>query len=308
MNYDNIAFSIGGLNVYWYALFLAVGIIAAVIVVDIEAKRRKLYKDLALDLCIVSLPCGLLGARFFACLFEGRFSDFFSSDYSGMMLFGALIAAGIGIAVYSKIRKFSVLESLDCVTLGMLTAIAIARWGDLFQRVGCGPFVKASWLKWIPISMLNNNNEVCLSVFFLEFIACVGIFLLLRLFISRIKTEKGTEFFAGTALYCFIVFFLEFLRQDRPVLWILKTNQWFCLVIIIAIIAYLIITKKMRTTISSLIKPQSEMSANAEDIQPLVEQDTADTADDEQDTADTADDEQDTADDDAQPSEDEQDE
>ena len=280
MNYDAIAFSIGNFSVYWYALFLAAGIISAVIVADLDVKRRKLFKDLSLDLCIVALPCGLLGARLLSCLINGRFTDFFKAEYPGMMLYGAIILAAVGIGIYAKIKKFSVLETLDCATPAMLTAIAIGRWGDLFQRTGYGPIIKAGWLKWIPIGMYNEQNEVCLSVFFLEFLVSIGLFLLIWLFIRKIKTIKGTVFFVGTGLYAFFAYFLEWLRADRADLWLLKTNQWFSVAIFIGILVYLILSKKLKPMVNFLLHPQYNIEP-VEDVEEasIVEDGSAEEAD-----------------------------
>lgn len=266
MEYSEIAFRIGSFPVYWYALFIAAGIIAAVIISDIEAKRRKLFKDLALDLCIVALPSGLIGARIFSCIFSGSFANIFSTSFDGMMLYGAILFGIAGICVYTKIRKFSVLDALDSVTPGILVGIAIARWGDLFNRVGYGPAIEVPWLKWIPVGMYNPQNEVCLSVFFLEFIVCIGIFLFLWLFMRKIRTDKGTVFFTGASLYAFFAFFLEWLRMDnRDVLWILKANQWISLAIVVGLVLLLVITKRMKPLLNSIFHPQRIVDLPEED-------------------------------------------
>ena len=54
-NFD-IAFSIAGFNIYWYAILLALGIAVAVMIADRRARGREVPKDIALDLCILGVP------------------------------------------------------------------------------------------------------------------------------------------------------------------------------------------------------------------------------------------------------------
>lgn len=264
MHYDEIAFSIGKFPIYWYALLIVVGVILAVIVVDIEVRRKAQFKDLALDVCIISLPCGLIGARLLSCIFEGSFANAFELSFEHLMLYGAILLSFAGIIIYCKLRKISALDALDSIIPGLLVGIAVARWGDLFNRSGCGPTIKASWLKWIPIGMYNEQDEVCLSVFFLEFLVCIGIFLLIWLHLRKIKTEKGTVFFAGSFLYVFFAFFLEWLRTDSPVLWVLKANQWVSVAIMAAIILYTALTHRLKPMLSSLFNPERLLSSDDE--------------------------------------------
>ena len=63
-----IAFTIGKYTIYWYAVLLALGIVAALVILDRRTRGRALPKDIALDLCILGVPFGVLGARLFACL------------------------------------------------------------------------------------------------------------------------------------------------------------------------------------------------------------------------------------------------
>ena len=92
----DIAFSIGGFNIYWYAILLAVGIAAAMMITDRRTKGRSVPKDIALDLCILGVPFGVLGARLFGCLSGAvAWSDFFDLSRKGMSLFGGVILAAL---------------------------------------------------------------------------------------------------------------------------------------------------------------------------------------------------------------------
>ncbi len=129
----NTAFKIGNAALTWNAIMLALGILVAVIVSEIIVKKRKLYKDLALDACIVAIPLGLLGGRLFAAI-SGKipFSAFVDLSRSGLNLPGALLFVGIGVAVYARIRKLSLAEVFDTLAPGAFFGLAVGRWSDFF--------------------------------------------------------------------------------------------------------------------------------------------------------------------------------
>ena len=62
---DRVAFSIFGIDVMWYGILMASGMILGTIIALKEAKRVGISEDSVLDLAIIAIPMGLLGARFY---------------------------------------------------------------------------------------------------------------------------------------------------------------------------------------------------------------------------------------------------
>ncbi|MDD4075700.1 MAG: prolipoprotein diacylglyceryl transferase, partial [Eubacteriales bacterium] len=58
-NPDRICFSIGPVNVYWYGVLMATGIVVAILLAMQEAKRKKLYADAIIDACLIMIPMGV---------------------------------------------------------------------------------------------------------------------------------------------------------------------------------------------------------------------------------------------------------
>lgn len=213
----NTAFSIGNVSLTWNAIILAASIFVAVLVSHILVKKRGVYKDLALDACIVGIPLGLLGGRLFSAI-SGRtaFSAFFNLGASGLNLPGALLFAGIGIAVYSRIKKLSLAEVFDVLTPGAFFGLALGRWSDFFLCEGLGPKVGADALKFFPLSTFteqyfSDGTTVAYSVFFLDFLVCLAIGIS-ALFMLK-KCKKGTASRICVITYLFCEFILEWLRD-----------------------------------------------------------------------------------------------
>lgn len=217
MDSFNTAFAIGKVGLTWNAVMLALGILTAVVVSEILVKKRNAYKDLALDACIVGIPTGLIGARLFSAL-SGRiaFAQFFDLSAAGLNLPGALLFAGVGVAVYAKLKKLSVVEVFDLLAPGVFFGLAVGRWSDFFLCEGLGPVAGANVPKFFPLvtftkAYFTDAHTVAYAVFFLDFLVCLalGVTALILLF----KKQKGTATRVTILLYLFATFILEWLRD-----------------------------------------------------------------------------------------------
>ena len=155
-NYTNISFpSIGlemnppkgfdlfGLDIRFYGVIIAVGLLLAVIYGLQRRKQFGLSEDDILDgvLCIV--PFAIICARAYYCIFS--WEEFAANPIrilyiweGGIAIYGGVLGAVIGIIVYSLIRKLKIGAVLDLVLLGFLLGQAIGRWGNFFNREAFG--------------------------------------------------------------------------------------------------------------------------------------------------------------------------
>ena len=67
---DRVAFSIFGLDIMWYGVLMASAMILCVFLALKEGKRVKISEDDILNLAIIAIPCGLLGARLYYVIFN----------------------------------------------------------------------------------------------------------------------------------------------------------------------------------------------------------------------------------------------
>ena len=216
MDTFNTAFSVGGGALTWSGIVLAASILVAVVVSAIVVKKRGAYKDLALDACIIGIPAGLLGARLFSAL-SGKiaFSAFFDLGVIGLNLPGALLSIGVGIAVYARIKKFSVLEVFSLLAPGAFFGLAVGRWTDFFLCDGLGPTLGANVPKFFPLATFtaqyfSDGQTVAYAVFFLDFLVCLALGITSLLLQKR---PRGTAARVTILLYLFAEFVLEWLRD-----------------------------------------------------------------------------------------------
>ena len=242
-NFD-IAFSIGRFHIYWYAILLAAGIAAAMMITDRRIKGRDFPKDIALDLCILGVPFGIVGARLFACLTgQVAWADFFDLTCSGLSFFGGIIFAALAILVYLKLRKVQLGEMMDAAAPGIFAGIGISVWGDFFNRAHYGPLVEKSVHKWFPLATFGDDLKIHYAAFFYEFLLCVLLIVAYYVLLRKMIQRKGDRFLVMALVYCLGRFGIDSIRQDLVMVGPLAFDQ-LCEIVLAAIYLVLLLLKR----------------------------------------------------------------
>lgn len=242
-NFD-IAFSIGRFHIYWYAILLATGIAAAMMITDRRIKGRDFPKDIALDLCILGVPFGIVGARLFACLTgQVAWADFFDLTCSGLSFFGGIIFAALAILVYLKLRKVQLVEMMDAAAPGIFAGIGIAVWGDFFNRAHYGPLVEKSAHKWFPLATFGDDLKIHYAAFFYEFLLCVLLIVAYYVLLRKMIQRKGDRFLVMALVYCLGRFGIDSIRQDLVMVGPLAFDQ-ICEIVLAAVLLALLLLKR----------------------------------------------------------------
>ena len=239
-NFD-VAFSIGQFNIYWYAILLAVGIAVAMLMTDRRAKGRDVPKDIALDLCLLGVPFGIVGARLFACLSgQVTWGDFFDLTRSGLSFFGGIILAAVAILMYLRLRKVNLGEMLDIAAPGVFAGIGIAVWGDFFNRTHYGPLVEKSAHKWFPLATFGDDLQIHYAAFFYEFLLCVLAIVLYYVLLRKVILKKKNRFLLMSLVYLLGRFGIDSIRQEMVMVGPFAFDQiWeillaaFCLILLL---------------------------------------------------------------------------
>ena len=141
-NLTREAFVIGDFAVYWYAVLIAVGAILAVIYGITQAKKYGVNSDKLLDLGIVGLFFGIIGARLYYVLFNienyKSFADVINIRDGGLAIYGGLILGVVSAFIASRINKCRFAPCLDLAAGGFLIGQAIGRWGNFVNQEAFG--------------------------------------------------------------------------------------------------------------------------------------------------------------------------
>lgn len=293
MDTFNTAFNCGSFLLPWNAVMLALGILAAVIVTEILVKKRGLYKDLALDACIVGIPCGIVGGRLFSAL-SGKiaFASILNLSETGMNLTGAMLFSCIGILIYLIIKKFNIAEAFDCMMPGAFFGLAVGRWSDFFLCDGLGPVIGEGVPKFFPLATFTNayfhdHETVAYAVFFWDFLVCLALGLTALLLLKRKLCSGRTACITGI-VYLFAEFILEWLRDGETrqiVFGEMRFNQVVLLGMLLILVVLAVVSKKPQPVACPAQEPQepveeaTESSNAAAPEEPAVETQTQEASD-----------------------------
>ena len=147
---DPIAFSILGIDVRWYALFMLAGVLAGVALTRWIAARVGLDPDWVLDVVPWIVLTTILGARvYYVLLRVGYFSDHpaeaINIRLGGLSFHGALVAGVLALIVLCRRYQQPFWRWTDAAVPGVALAQAIGRWGNWANQEAFGTPTTFSW-------------------------------------------------------------------------------------------------------------------------------------------------------------------
>ena len=140
---DRVAIDLGPIQIYWYSIFVFLGLLLASIIIFREAKKRKINEDFMVNLICDSIIIGLVGARLYYVLFNLPYYlsnpiEILAIWNGGLAIHGGVFAALIFIILYCKKHRINILQILDIVVVGLIIGQAIGRWGNFFNSEAYG--------------------------------------------------------------------------------------------------------------------------------------------------------------------------
>lgn len=240
---DRVALELGPIQIYWYSIFIFLGLLTASILIFKEARKRNIDEDFLINLIFNTIIIGLIGARVYYVLFN---IPYYASNpieilavwNGGLAIHGGVFAALAFILIYCKKKNVNILQLLDIIVVGLIIAQAIGRWGNFFNSEAYGQVTTYAELKaqQIPTFIINGMyilGEYRQPTFFYESTWCFAGFLAM-LIIRKYKYLKRGQL---TGFYLFWYglgrLLIESLRTDSLMLGPIKIAQVVSIVFII---------------------------------------------------------------------------
>lgn len=153
--------SIGGFEIAYYGLTLAVAMLAGLLVALHEAKRSGQKQDDYFDLAIIAIICSLIGARIYYVIFawekyRDHPLDVFNFRQGGLAIYGGVIAAIITTYLFCKKRKMKFPLVCDTAGLGLVTGQIVGRWGNFFNRECFGGYTDHLLAMQLPVDSVRS--------------------------------------------------------------------------------------------------------------------------------------------------------
>jgi len=208
---DPIAFSIFGIDIRWYGILIAAGMLTAVLISCKRAPSHGLKDDDILDIALWMLPAGVIGARIYYVLFNLSYYSSFRSMLDirsgGLAIHGGLIFGLITVWLVCRHKGIDTLNTLDLLVPSVALAQAIGRWGNFFNGEAHGGPTDLPW------GILVDGVKVH-PTFLYESLWCLFLFIFLSWFDRNKRTAYGQTFALYLILYSLERFCVEALRTD----------------------------------------------------------------------------------------------
>ncbi len=249
-----ILICLGPVHIYWYGLFMVVGIFTALTVIFKLAEKYNLKKEIIVDSVFWLILNGLIGARLYHVLIEFNYYSnnplaIFKIWQGGLAIHGAIIAGVLTLIFYCRRHNLNFWQLTAIYTPGLALAQTIGRWGNYFNQELFGRPTNSPW--GIPIAPANRppdffNFSHFHPAFLYESIANLSIFTILFLMhyhtFKKQKNEPNYKIFLPTYLimYSIVRFLMEFIRIDpAPIFFHLRFAQWASLILIFISLTFL---------------------------------------------------------------------
>jgi phosphatidylglycerol:prolipoprotein diacylglycerol transferase len=243
-----VAFQIGRISVHWYGILIATGVLAAIGIAIVEARRRGEATAHVVNVALIVVPLGVIGARLYHVIDQW---DYYMQNPGmiiggqGLGIFGAVIGGVLGLIIYTRWKKLSTLRWLDIVAPGLILAQAIGRWGNFFNQELYGYPTDLPWGIYIDPAHRVSGYESFSHfhpLFFYEslwnLLGFAGLMVVGRKFHSRLR--DGDIFFLYVIHYSVGRFFLEGLKIDVWTIAGIPTARWITGLAILAAIAVIV--------------------------------------------------------------------
>ena len=293
VNIDQVAFSIFGIEVYWYGILISLGMVLCVVLGMLHSKKNKFSSDLVFDVILVSLPCAIVGARLYYVLSEwemysGDLIKIFDTRSGGLAVYGGILGAFIGTLIMCKIRKIPFSAVVDFCVVYIPLGQAIGRWGNFFNQECFGTTTTLPWgmkssevESYLRLYFPDLDSTMAVHpAFFYEFLATITIFFIL-LYVRKYSKHAFESMAVYMILYGVARFFIEGLRTDS--LYIgdtgIRTSQLFSAVLVVSGVIYLVVAYKKnikRVYISEELMNKTFLDSNkkVEKVEKAVREET----------------------------------
>lgn len=232
---NRVAFSIGGVHIYWYGVCIAVGLCLALVFAFRHSIEFGVDPDGMVDVILIGVVLGIASARaYYVAMAPFKYQsiwEMIAIRDGGLAIYGGIIGGFLFGGLACKWRKVPVLPMFDLTAMGFLIGQGCGRWGNFFNQEAFGCNTTLPWgmysegtRSYLMGSTVTVQNGVTIDpnlpvhpTFLYESIWCLVGFILLFRYIKKRK-------FNGDITLRYLIwygagrFWIESLRTDSLLL------------------------------------------------------------------------------------------
>ncbi len=168
INFPNLghvgkSISIFGFSIAYYGIVIVTGMMIAIWIAQREAKRTGQNPEQYLDLAMIGIAAGILGARIYYVIFAWDYYkddllSIFNIRQGGLAIYGGIIGACIAVVIYSRKKKQNFSLLMDTASMSIVFGQIMGRWGNFFNREAFGDYTNNLFAMQLPVSAVRANE------------------------------------------------------------------------------------------------------------------------------------------------------
>jgi prolipoprotein diacylglyceryl transferase len=275
---------LGPVPIRAYALFIIVGIVAALLIGDRRWAARGGERGVIYDIALWAVPFGLIGGRLYHLATDWR--TYFGEGGAGpaaalriwdggLGIWGAVALGGVGAWIACRRRGIPLPAFGDAIAPGIVLAQAIGRLGNYFNQELFGRETSMPWgleifyrrdpAGFVDVHSLDGTSTGQLAMvvqptFLYELLWDLVVFAVLIYLDRRFTIGHGRLFALYVAGYCVGRFGIELLREDSAThIAGIRINSFTSTFVLIGAVVYLILAPKGREDPATLSGSAAEL-------------------------------------------------
>ena len=155
--------SIFGFSIAYYGIVIVTGMMIAIWIAQREANRTGQNPEQYLDLAMIGIAAGILGARIYYVVFAWDYYkddllSIFNIRQGGLAIYGGIIGACIAVVIYSRKKKQNFSLLMDTASMSIVFGQIMGRWGNFFNREAFGDYTNNLFAMQLPVSAVRANE------------------------------------------------------------------------------------------------------------------------------------------------------
>lgn len=228
-----------GFEITYYGIIIGSAILIGFLIATAEAKRTGQNPEDYMDMGIIGVIVGIVGARIYFVVFswdmyKDNLTEIFNLRNGGLAIYGGVIGAVLAVFILARVKKLSPFVILDTVAMAILNGQMLGRWGNFFNREAFGEYTDSLFAMRLPLDAVRpgdvtekmwENIETIGGVdyiqvhptFLYESLWCAALLIVLVLY-RKHKKYEGELFLLYIFGYALGRVWIEGLRTDQLIL------------------------------------------------------------------------------------------
>lgn len=155
--------SIFGFEVAYYGIIIGTAILLGFVIATAEAKRTGQNPENYLDMGMIGVIFGIIGARLYYVIFswdmyKDNLLDIFNLREGGLAIYGGVIATVLTVIIAARVKHLSAPQIFDTIALALLNGQMLGRWGNFFNREAFGGYTDSLFAMRLPLDAVRGSD------------------------------------------------------------------------------------------------------------------------------------------------------